>query len=176
MWMWLCVQCTPCTQSYPISARVSLGLCLLLSPSPKTLSRVPSFLESNYKIDTSSLWEGLYPTNPMWLLLYGAQHKSFSFYICPPPLPQYQSHRLKALTGKVWNLLPSGCISTDICGVSGHVCLRSQEGDSGRKRVDATDHCDLHSHFHVEQPTVHSSICVSCLASSHDVAAPNPQL
>lgn len=56
---------------------------------PNTLSRAPSFLESGYKIDIPSLWEGLSPANPMWLLLYDAQVKSFLFISALHPPPQY---------------------------------------------------------------------------------------
>lgn len=80
---------------------------------------------------------------------------AFPFVSSLHPPPYYSSHGLKVLKSKVWNLLPPGNMGCQ------DLCSWSQEGD-WEENSGCHDHCDFHSYFDMEKPTVHRY----CRASS----------
>lgn len=94
---------------------------VLLSLLYHSLCRALSFLESIYKIGSSSLWGGL-GENCVSSTLGCSRQISFLSYL--PSSPQNYSHRQKAHVDKEWNLFPSKYSSADIQGIfgSGHLC------------------------------------------------------
>lgn len=143
-----------CTQFCLISIRISPCPCPTLIITAQPVQN--TFLESIQKIDSSSSEED--SGRIVSLLLQAAQDKSHCFHICSP-LPSI------TVTGK-WHVQIRNGISSPLntalltsIECQGIYVLCSRKKNSGCQIVVNS------TLFHMEKPTVHSSICVSFLVS-----------